>query len=32
MEIRARQKENIIILDLAGRIDVDSANFVEVVG
>jgi anti-anti-sigma factor len=32
MEIRARQKGSIIILDLAGRIDVDSANFVEVVG
>jgi anti-anti-sigma factor len=32
MEIHARQKENIIILDLAGRIDIDSANLVEVVG
>lgn len=32
MEIRARQKGNVIILDLAGRIDVDSANLVEVVG
>ena len=32
MEIKARQKENIIILDLAGRIDIDSANFVEAVG
>ena len=32
MEIRARQKENVIILDLAGRIDIDSANFVEAVG
>jgi anti-anti-sigma factor len=32
MEIRARQKDNIIILDLYGRIDVDAANFVEVVG
>ncbi len=32
MEIKARQKDNIIILDLAGRIDVDSANLVEVVG
>ncbi|MFA5089940.1 MAG: anti-sigma factor antagonist [Candidatus Omnitrophota bacterium] len=32
MEIRARQKENIIILDLSGRIDVDSANLVEAVG
>jgi len=32
MEIRARQKGNIVILDLSGRIDVDSANLVEVVG
>lgn len=32
MEIRARQKGSIIILDLFGRIDVDAANFVEVVG
>jgi anti-anti-sigma factor len=32
MEIRARQKNNVIILDLHGRIDIDSANFVEVVG
>lgn len=32
MEIRARQKNNIIILDLYGRIDVDSANLVEVAG
>jgi len=32
MEIRARQKDNIVILDLSGRIDVDSANLVEVVG
>jgi len=32
MEIRARQKGNIIILDLCGRIDVDAANLVEVVG
>jgi anti-anti-sigma factor len=32
MEIRARQKEGIIILDLAGHIDIDSASFVEVVG
>jgi len=32
MEIRARQKNNIIILDLAGRIDVDAANLVEAVG
>lgn len=32
MEIRARQENNIIILDLSGRIDVNSANLVEVVG
>ncbi len=32
MEIRARQIEGVIILDLTGRIDVDSANFVEIVG
>lgn len=32
MEIRARQKNNVIILDIAGRIDVDSAGLVEVVG
>lgn len=32
MEIKARQKDGIIILDLAGRIDIDSANLVEVVG
>ncbi len=32
MEIRARQKGKIIILDLCGRIDVNSANLVEVVG
>ena len=32
MEIKARKKNNIIILDLSGRIDVDSANLVEVVG
>lgn len=32
MEIKARQKDNIIILDLSGRIDVDSANLIEVVG
>lgn len=32
MEIRARQKEGVIILDLSGRIDADSANLVEVVG
>lgn len=32
MEIKARVKENIIILDLSGRIDINSANLVEVVG
>lgn len=32
MHIRARKKEEVIILDLAGRIDVDAANFVEAVG
>lgn len=32
MDIRARQKGSIIILDLCGRIDVDSANLVEAVG
>ncbi len=32
MEIRPRQKGSIVILDLCGRIDVDAANFVEVVG
>jgi len=31
MDIRARQENNIMILDLSGRIDVDSANLVEVV-
>jgi anti-anti-sigma factor len=31
-EIRARQVEGVIILDLSGRIDVDSAQLVEVVG
>lgn len=32
MEIRVRQKGSIIILDLSGRIDINSANLVEVVG
>ena len=32
MEIRARQKGKVVILELYGRIDVDSANLVEVVG
>ena len=32
MDIKARQKGNVVILDLSGRIDVDSANLVEAVG
>ncbi len=32
MEIKARQKEGIVILDLEGRIDVNAANLVESVG
>lgn len=32
MELRARQENNVIILYLSGRIDVDSANLVEAVG
>jgi len=32
MEIKGRRKSGVVILDLCGRIDVDSANFVEVVG
>lgn len=32
MDIRGRQQGNIIVLDLAGRIDVNSANLVEVIG
>jgi len=32
LEIRLRQSGNCIILDLCGKIDVDSANLVEVVG
>jgi len=32
MEIRARQKGKIVILDLNGRIDAESANLVEAVG
>ncbi|MDD4894807.1 MAG: anti-sigma factor antagonist [Candidatus Omnitrophica bacterium] len=32
MDIKARQQGNVVILDLYGRIDVDAANFVEVVG
>lgn len=32
MEIKARQKDNLVVLDLCGRIDADSANLIEVVG
>lgn len=32
MEIKARSRDNFIILDLSGRIDVNSANLVEAVG
>ncbi|MFA6130150.1 MAG: anti-sigma factor antagonist [Candidatus Omnitrophota bacterium] len=32
LEIKLRQKDSIIIIDLSGRIDVNSANLVEVVG
>lgn len=32
MEIKARLQNKIVILDLSGRIDVNSANFIEVVG
>ena len=32
MEIKVRRKGNIIILDLVGRIDVNSANLIETVG
>jgi len=32
MDIRARQKNGVVILDLSGRIDVDSANLVEAIG
>jgi anti-anti-sigma factor len=32
LEIKLRQSDNCIILDLSGRIDVDSANLVEVIG
>jgi len=32
MEIKLRQNSSIIVLDILGRIDVDSANLVEVVG
>lgn len=32
MEIKLRQTNSVIVLDISGRIDVDSANLVEVVG
>lgn len=32
MDIKARRRENVIILDLCGSIDVNSANLVEVIG
>ncbi len=32
LSIKARQKGNIIILDLSGSIDIDSANLIEIVG
>jgi anti-anti-sigma factor len=32
MEIKLRQNSGVIVLDISGRIDVDSANLVEVVG
>lgn len=32
MEIKARLKGSVVILDLSGKVDVNSANFVEVVG
>ncbi len=32
MEIKVRQNNNVVILDLSGRIDVNSANLVEIVG
>jgi len=32
MEIRARSKDNVVILDLSGRIDANSANLVEAIG
>ena len=32
MEIKLRQLNSVIVLDISGRIDVDSANLVEVVG
>ncbi len=32
LEIHPRQKQGVVILDLSGRIDVDSANLVEIIG
>lgn len=32
MEIKAKKVNNVIILELAGKIDADSANFIEIVG
>jgi len=32
MEIRARSKDSLVILDLSGRIDVNSANLIEAIG
>jgi anti-anti-sigma factor len=32
MEISARSKDSVVILDLSGRIDVNSANFIEAIG
>jgi len=32
LEIKIRTKDNIVILDLVGKIDVNAANFIEVVG
>ncbi len=32
MEIKVRVRDNVVILDLSGRIDSSSANFVEIVG
>jgi anti-sigma B factor antagonist len=32
MEIKVRVRENVVILDLCGRVDVNSANLIEIVG
>jgi len=32
LEIKARQKGNVILLDLSGKIDSDSANLIEIIG